>query len=488
VWRLDNIITEMPASTGVERSVLGSMLLDTYCCKYSVGVLDADCFTNKNNIAIFKATKELFLKGVIPDVVLVSEKLRSTDEYEDISGCAYLSELIENTASTSGSGIHYACEILLNKCVLRESIYTFYNAIKYAQKTEAISDTVLSTAEKRLIQFRKRLEKIGGDKVYDHGASVAEYVARIEKGMEHGEITPGLPVPMSSLQRVIGKIPKGKTTVVCGYEKGGKSRLIRALISHWINNGLGGIVHMLEEDVDDIHKCIFANRCEINTKSLRDGITQDELEKIKAQKEIYSTEPLYIDVKYKATLQHIKDVIEKQRVLFARAGKSFDFVVVDHILEMDEPTIENENEKHNYISTGLIEIAKKYNVAIIEIMQFVAETERINRRAALHSFIRFGKTYREKATIILTLDDRIGMKKKDDRIKYTALGWRPMRVHILEREGDSHGHVDVKAELNYSRFSDITREDDWDGVVTEPEAATGFFDGTPTEKKDDFPF
>jgi len=474
-----------PAAVDIERGVLGSVMIDKNALRYGIETLSADCFYDANNKKIWEVIKDLYSKGAVPEMIAVADGLRRREWLLNVGGEAYLAELAENVAASSN--IVYHCRVLVEKAVLRDMGQSMSNGAKFACGIDADVEKVLSTLEKRTLQYRKRLETIGGEKVYDHSGAVDRFMDKLEARMAGGQEVVGLPWPVAEMNRVIGVAEYGHIYLFCGYEKGGKSRFTRCAISRWLNDGHPGVLFITEETDEDVIKCIMGQRVRVNTKNIHSGqISQSEYQKVQHEVPKLKQQPIVIYVEPKLTPTTMRRICEREAVNFIKQGKRLEWVAVDTVQKMIWPRgSQSKADMHEDIAKELECITKEFNVATIEVMQFLSETERGTKtKTSLHAYIRYGKAYRESADAVVVFDDRRKSKKEIEAEK--ERGYRIVRAHVLEREGDSHCAFDLKAELKYSNYVDKEEGDVEFEEAKEEEKGTSdeFFDGVDEGPRD----
>lgn len=453
----------IPHAPDAERSVLADMMIDKHIAKYALDMLDVDCFYTVSHQLIFTAISKAMRAGYTADMITVCEFLRRDEAMDQVGGEAYISELV-NDISTSNSIFHV--KILLEKAVLRGCSDTFHRGIEFSHMPDATPDKVLATAEKRIMGFRRRMERIGGEVVYDHESSTEAYLNRLSTP-DSADYEP-LKWPVERMNEITLGAAHGKTYLFAGYEKGGKSRFVRCCVSNWIREGHAGVIIQTEEDPNAVHKCIIAHRCRINTLALQSRqLTDIQRAQIAEEVAIYRTEPIHIAKKPAASPAYVREILEREKTRYLKIGKRLEWCVIDTVQRMKKHA-DDSNTMHEEIAAELSDIAIELNIVLVEIMQFVAGAERgTQTKSSLQSQVRYGKAYREAAEAIIVFDDR--RKSKKDIEKARSRGYRIIRTHIVQREGESHGYVDLRAELQYSSYSDAAGEKpDEDIPLNEP--------------------
>ena len=475
-----NIDRPLPCSEAVERTVLGSMMVTAGACEYGARILTPDCFLSVAHQEIFKTLRDMSHAGMPVDIITLSEELAKRCLLDVVGSESYLSELFQDMATSANIKKHI--EILYEKAILRGVIGTFSNGIEYALAPDATPEMVLRTAERRILQYRKRQAAISGVEIYEHSAAVSAFVDDVATPLPAG--LAGLPWPVERLNHLTGGLLRGKTCVLSGYTKGGKSRFMRCCVSHWLREGYSGVYVLTEEDVPAVLRCIVASRCRVDTKDLFFHTCRDEeLVRIREEQAVFAKQNLFIERQLSASPSFVAEVIDRAGNEMIKRGGKLDFCVLDTCTKMEKPGYDSNHVKmHQDMAEELLKIADESGVAMVEVMQYLSETERGARtKKALHSMMRFGQFYLESANTAISFDDRRKNKKEIENER--KRGYKVVKAHIVQREGESFGYVDTKAELKYSHFSDPT--DDETKEDAEDEKQVDFFDGTADK---DLPF
>jgi len=124
---MENLERIPPQALDVERTILGSMLIDKKCCAVAFDLLNTGSFYVDANRKIFNAMKDLFIKSQPIDIISVVDKLEKMGQLDSIGGPSYIGEISEAIATFEN--IEYYSKILLEKQQRREIIETASNAI-----------------------------------------------------------------------------------------------------------------------------------------------------------------------------------------------------------------------------------------------------------------------------------------------------------------------------------------------------------------------
>jgi len=137
-----------PQALDVERTVLGSMLIDANAAVNAMEKLNEDCFYATANRQIFICLRDMFEKSVPFDILTLAEELRKKNALEAVGAEPYLAELVENVATSAN--IEYHVKILIEKATLRNLISVSAEITTTCFSSEAEAQEVLDNAEARI--------------------------------------------------------------------------------------------------------------------------------------------------------------------------------------------------------------------------------------------------------------------------------------------------------------------------------------------------
>jgi replicative DNA helicase len=311
-------------------------------------------------------------------------------------------------------------------------------------------------------------------KVYDHNESVTSFVGALAEGLSKERGIRGHASHLPDLDTVISGWEHGRGYIVSGLEKLGKSRFVRNIVSTFLNKGLTGLIFQLEEDANSIHECVIAARCQIDTDIMgTSNLSGSQLALAQKAAAEYAQQHLYICEETGITPEYARSIIQSVKVKYANIGVPLDFVVWDHLLLMHSSG-KTDWERAQEISKQWSAIGKSENLINIGILQMSSETEKLTKEQKNNSgpwaFLRFGKVFREAADCIMVLDnpERAGGEKLSDSGKggpeQEHLSFLPsdsnakrLIAHVLQRRGISAARIPIRAQLQFSRFYNLTK-------------------------------
>ena len=145
-----------PQACEVERTVLGSCILDPAVIAQARELLSEDCFYATQNRKIWACLCAMVDDGTPLDIITLCDCLKKRDEFEAIGAEPYLSELTCNVATTAN--IEHHCRILVEKAILRKAIQDCGNIASRAFEGES-SETIVKSLATLDNDLRNRMDE-----------------------------------------------------------------------------------------------------------------------------------------------------------------------------------------------------------------------------------------------------------------------------------------------------------------------------------------
>ena len=155
----------MPYSLDAEQAVLGCVLVDPSNMVQVQIYLRPEHFYLPQHKAIFTAMMELEATGGRIDPLLLLEKLKSEEVYDEEAGKKYLFQLAEMVPSTSN--VESYAKIVREKFYIRTLITTSKEIIDSATSGDETADVLLDAAEQKIYDIRRGKTTSGPSKLSD---------------------------------------------------------------------------------------------------------------------------------------------------------------------------------------------------------------------------------------------------------------------------------------------------------------------------------
>jgi replicative DNA helicase len=323
------------------------------------------------------------------------------------------------------------------------------NDVDVLETNKTISDTI-SDLSKINVQDN-------GIEKYDHHQSVKDWTQWVYDGKDSSDTLQGIQSGLTDLDLAINGWQRGKTYIIGGLKKTGKSRFAIFLISQWLRENRGGIIFSMEMKARQIHSCVMSSRLSIDTSKYGTKKINDE-EKMKIVKNVpyYFNENIYICEKSGINPQYVRSVIQNRK----SQGK-VEFVVVDYIQRMKIHGMEYQRTKEvERCACDLADIGRDENVIMIILSQLSGEAEKLvltkeKTHVPIYAFFKESQAIVEAADCVIALSDpnrgqEFNCEDKKDCKEIDAI--------IIQREGISDVSIKINAQLQYSIFRGAARQ------------------------------
>lgn len=349
-------LRQPPQSLEAEQSVLGALLLDPNAFDLA-GPLPESVFHRDAHRVLFARMQANILASKPFDVVTLTEQLRDRGELERVGGADYINALSMAVPSARNIARHAA--LVREKAALRavitaaeEASTAAFGGKPVAEVVDAAASSFAAIQRGQVTKMPRSLAEIAMKRVDHYGA------------LERGEVAPGWPTRLPSLDRMLnGGLRPGGLYILAARPAIGKSSLSLALGITLAEQGLPCLFlsqEMPDEEVAD-RAVVHAGRVDYSDlmagRLSNDGWTRaaESLEKL-------AHLPMHVDDQPALT---IGDIRAK-----ARAVKGCKVLVLDYLqLCASGRTDDTRNSQIEELTRGLKALAKSEGMAILALSQ-----------------------------------------------------------------------------------------------------------------------
>jgi len=350
-----------------EQAVLGSVLIDPACMHLVQVILRPEHFYLPQHQAIFGVMVEIEAVGGKIDPLLVLDKLKRDEVYDESGGRNYLFQMAQAVPSTAN--VESYARIVREKSYLRMLITVSQEIMRDAGAEAEDADTILDSAEQKIYDIRQgrmrseaaRLSEVIVNDVYDSLAKMTSPEAEQYKGYTTG--FGALDDCLTGLNRsnliLIGARPAmGKTSVAL--------RLARNIA---VCARKRVLFFALEMTRAEVAQRVLSMEALVPGHKMRTGAYDEaEWKKIAVATGELSDCDLWFDDTASLTVPEIK--------ARTRRLKGVDCVVIDHLgLLLGARRSENRVQEVSEITRSLKMMAKDLNIPVIACVQLSRATE-----------------------------------------------------------------------------------------------------------------
>ena len=254
-----------PQALEVERTVLGSMLIDSQAALNAIDILDEDCFYSTANARIFLCMKEMFEKSIPVDIVTITDLLRKKGWLESVGEETYLGELAECIATSAN--IEYYANILREKAILRKLITVAGEITTECFNVDVEPQEVVDKAESRIFGISESRIKNKFESMADLLPKTFEEIEGYTKGNFKGVQT-----GFKELDEMTTGLQPGDLVIVAGRPSMGKTAFVLSLA---LNTSMKyknpTAIFSLEMSKESLVQRMLCSEARVNMHQLRSG-------------------------------------------------------------------------------------------------------------------------------------------------------------------------------------------------------------------------
>ena len=437
--------TQAPMSLEAEEALLGAILLEPKAFLNIAAFLSGEDFFLKRHELIWTAFSRLHERNDAIDYVTLTQELDAMGALDDIGGQAYLISLVNNTPTAVHAEVYGE---MVSRTSTRRKMLKAADEIRQTALDEDLPiDKVISEAEEKLFAVSDGQLKREFVPIWD---AVSDYYDEIEKLLELGTGTVGIPTGFRDLDSLLSGFQKSDLVVFAGRPGMGKTSWILTVALHAARLGFRVAIFTMEMGVEQLVQRFISMETGIRITQLRSAeINPREQTRLTEAIGRISNLPLFIDDTPSITPI---DMRTKCRRLQHEYG--LDIVMVDYMQLMSAGKAYENNrvQEISYISRSLKELARELNVCVLSTAQLSRAVEqRQNKRPQLSDL-------RESGTIEQDADAVMFLYRDEHYNPDTTEFPNQAEVMLSKHRHGPPGTVELYFEKSFTKFTDLKRQ------------------------------
>jgi len=401
-----------PQALDVERTVLGSMLIDSHAAIAALEILDESMFYSSANGKIFTCMREMFEKNIPIDIVTLADVLSKKGWLQSVGDATYLGELAESIATSAN--IEYYSSILLEKATLRQLITIAGEVTTDCFNVEKEAQSILDDAESKIFGISESRIKNKFESVAQLLTKAFEDIEGYSKGSFKGTMT-----GFTELDEMTTGLQKGDLVILAARPSMGKTAFALSLV---LNAAIKGktpsAIFSLEMSKASLVQRMLCSEARVNMHQLRSGtLPKRDLHKLSIAAGPLAEAPIYIDDTPAITVLELK---AKARRL--KAQSNLGLVVIDYLQLMGSSgKVESRQQEISQISRSLKGVAKELDIPVVALSQLsrAVEQRSENHRPQLSDLRESGAIEQDADLVLFVYRDEV-YKKDDETVRGKA--------------------------------------------------------------------
>ncbi len=358
-----------PHSLDAEKSVLGSIMLDTEAMHEVVDLIEEGDFYHDKNRIIYKTIFELFHNHDPIDFLSVSNRLKEQKVLDEVGGNSYLTELVNSVPSASNA--KYYAEIVHRKRILRDLIGASHQISGFGYDENEDIDILLDQAEKSIFDISQTSNNKNFVAIGDALGEAWERIDNLNKSTD--EIR-GIPTGFHELDNLLAGLQKSDLVILAARPSHGKTSLALDIargtaIKHNIPVG----IFSLEMSVGQLADRMLASEAHVDSWKLRTGrlTGEDEFARIRDAMDRLSKAPIFIDDDASNNIIKMRSAARRMQ-----SQHGLGLIIVDY-LQLMSPRKHTDSmvQQITEISRSLKQLARELDVPVLALSQLSRSVE-----------------------------------------------------------------------------------------------------------------
>jgi len=435
-----------PQDIEAERSVLGALMLDKNAIIRMADLITDNDFYQPANSKIFEAILELFEKNEPIDVMTVSKKLKDKNQFDDVGGLTYLTDLI-NSVPTAAH-ISYYAKIVRQKKVLRDLIKASSEINEKVFDTAEDPEDLLDDIEQKIFSISQRSRPQNFVPLKDELKAAYE---RIEK-LHHGEKgLRGITTGFDELDNYLSGLQNSDLIVMGARPSLGKTALCLDIARNAaIKTGLPVGIFSLEMSRDQVVDRLIAAEARVALWKLRTGRLTDEIEFEMIQEALdrLSKAPIFIDDTPSANVIQIRSMSRR-----LQAERGLKLLVIDY-LQLIQPRFHTENmvQAMTEVSRGLKGLARELKIPVLAAAQLSRAVEQRDLKIPRLADLRESGSIEQDADVVLFI-----YRKDRDKLEPSLEEQNTAEIIIAKHRNGPLASVKLKFDQEKVSFQTIDK-------------------------------
>ncbi len=437
-----------PQSVDAEKSVIGSLLLDSSMCDDVVLLLRPEDFYSDVHRKLFGHIVAMHDEGNRIDTTLLVERLKQAGDYELIGGAAYLAEILQAVA-VAAHAVYYA-KIVRDKATLRSIIHASTEILRDAYDPTLDCRDMISQAEEKIFAIH---DLRSSDQLASMHDILVEAFEHIDKRMERGGAT-GVPSGLADLDNLTGGLHESELVILAARPSMGKTALATNIADHVsVEANLGTLFVSLEMSRLELAQRMLCARGEINGSKFRAGyLSGEDRDKLVQASARLSKAPLYVDDTPSRT---ISEIAACARRLKRKTGLKL--IVIDY-LQLIEPDNAKDprQEQVAKIARRLKGLARELRVPVLCLAQLNRQAEATKDNRPRLSHLRESGAIEQDADVVMFVHREEYYHSHEEAVEQDLVGKADLMI-AKQRNGPT-GDVKLCWFQEYTKFKDLAQK------------------------------
>nr|MBP7472448.1 replicative DNA helicase [Prevotella sp.] len=352
-----------PQAVGLERIVLGALLIDNEAFPIVSEILHPETFYDPRHKDIYQAIQTLSLEQKPVDLMTVVEELKHEGTLEEVGGPSYLIDISHEV--TSSASLEYHSHILAQKYLARQLI-TYSSKIQTDAFDESVDvEALMQEAEGSLFELSQknmRNDYTQIDPVITQATQAIQTAASNTSGLT------GVPSGYTGLDNITSGWQAADLVIIAGRPAMGKTSFALSIAKNVaVDNDIPVAFFSLEMSNVQLVNRLISNVCEISGHKIQSGqLDRSDWDRFDKRLRNLMGKPIYIDDTPGLSVFELRT--KARRLVREHQVK---LIMIDYLQLMNANGMRfsSRQEEVSTISRSLKGLAKELDIPIIALSQ-----------------------------------------------------------------------------------------------------------------------
>jgi len=431
-----------PHNNEAEIATLGAMLLNPEAVTRVIPIVRSRDFYHAAHQKVFDAVVRLIDRAERPDLITVTEELRSSGELEGVGGPGYVAQLTSEVPAAAN--VEYYAKIVRDTSTRRRLI-----SIADQLRQDAFDDAqdvrlMVEEAERRIFEITDESQIEG----YKPAREIIERtVEAIEHLYRHKESYTGVPSGLTELDNMLSGFQDSEFIVVGARPSIGKTALALSMAANMaLHRSTPVGFFTLEMSDMALMQRLVSSEARIGSQKIRTGylLPADFKNLTDAAGLIYDA-PLFITDQPNMKLLDLRAQARRMR---SQAGVRIIFIDYITLIRAENPELPR-HEQIAEVSRSLKALARELSIPIVALSQVSRDSE--GRRPTLAN-IRESGSIEQDADVVLFLHRERGTNEEHETNNVET------ELIVAKQRNGPQGIVKIAFVPQYTRFENLAHE------------------------------
>ncbi|MBD5135939.1 MAG: replicative DNA helicase [Lachnospiraceae bacterium] len=433
----------LPHSIDAERSVIGSMILDSEAVITASEIVTKEDFYGKQYGILYEAMVELYNDGKPIDLITLQDKLKEKDVPPELTSVEFIREIISSVPTSAN--VKYYAGIVKDKSTLRRLIKVNEEIENICYLGNEPVDSVMDTTEKKI--FNLLQSKSGGDFVPIKDV-VIDALEKIEiSSRSQGNVT-GLATGFTDLDSRTAGFHGSELILIAARPAMGKTAFELNIAQYMaFRKNVTVAIFSLEMSKEQLVNRLFSLESHVDSQKIRTGNLDDsDWENLIESAGIIGKSNLIIDDTPGITISELRSKCRKYKL-----EHNLGIIIIDYLQLMSGGgRSESRQQEVSEISRSLKALARELDVPVVALSQLSRAVEAREDKRPMLSDLRESGAIEQDADVVMFLYRDEYYHKDSDR-KGIA------EVIIAKQRSGATGTVELVWLPQYTKFANKER-------------------------------